>query len=73
MDRAGHTSSAMLSKYRRQSRHAAELGLGFLKPLNEALPELVGVCSDLCSDGEDLESARRRIRRKRCWFSWHAR
>ena len=32
----------MLTKYRRQSRNASELGLGGLKPLNDALPELRG-------------------------------
>jgi integrase len=39
-DRTGHTTSAMLNLYRRQARHAAELNLGELAPLNEALPEL---------------------------------
>ena len=60
MDRTGHTTSAMLSKYRRQSRHAAELGLGWLKPLSEALPELAEVCRDLCSSaggGNPVEPA----------------
>jgi hypothetical protein len=41
-DRTGHTTSLMLSKYRRQSRNASELGLGGLQPLNDALPELRG-------------------------------
>jgi integrase len=42
-DRTGHTTSAMLNRYRRQARHASELSLGELMPLNEAIPEL---CSD---------------------------
>ena len=40
----------MLAKYRRHARHAAELGLGWLAPLNDALPELAGVCSEVCND-----------------------
>jgi integrase len=39
-DRTGHTTSAMLNRYRRQARHAAELNLGKLAPLNLAIPEL---------------------------------
>jgi integrase len=37
MDRTGHTTSAMLNRYRRAARFATEVGLGPLKPLNEAL------------------------------------
>lgn len=37
MDRTGHTSSAMLGRYRRAARMAAELDLGALGPLDEAL------------------------------------
>ncbi len=36
-DRSGHTTSAMLNRYRRAARFAAEVGLGPLKPLNEVL------------------------------------
>ncbi|HMY21945.1 MAG TPA: tyrosine-type recombinase/integrase, partial [Polyangium sp.] len=43
MDRTGHKSSLMINKYRRAARTAAELHLGDLKPLNEAIPELVAV------------------------------
>jgi len=39
-DRTGHTSSAMLNRYRRAARSASELGLGQLKPLIDAVPEL---------------------------------
>jgi integrase len=37
MDRTGHTTSSMLNAYRRQARHAAELELGWLGPLDELL------------------------------------
>ena len=36
-DRTGHKSSAMINRYRRQARQAAELGLGALAPLDAAL------------------------------------
>lgn len=36
-DRTGHRSSQMINGYRRAARTASELGLGSLKPLNEAL------------------------------------
>lgn len=39
-DRTGHRSSIMINRYRRAARTAAELGLGPLAPLNEAIPEL---------------------------------
>jgi integrase len=39
-DRTGHKSSAMINKYRRQARQAAELKLGELAPLDEAIDEL---------------------------------
>ncbi len=39
-DRTGHTTSAMLNRYRRAARSAAELGLGSLVSLDEAIPEL---------------------------------
>jgi integrase len=39
-DRTGHTSSAMINRYRRAARSATELGLGPLSPLFEAVPEL---------------------------------
>jgi hypothetical protein len=38
--RTGYTTSAMLNRYRRASRSAKELGLGQLRPLDQALPEL---------------------------------
>jgi integrase len=38
-DRTGHRSSQMLNKYRRAARTAAELRLGWLEALDEAIPE----------------------------------
>ncbi len=43
MDRTGHKSSLMINRYRRAARTAAELHLGDLKPLHEAIPELAAV------------------------------
>jgi hypothetical protein len=40
-DRTGHKSSAMINRYKRAARTVAELGLGRLKPLAEAIPEFV--------------------------------
>lgn len=39
-DRTGHKSSVMINRYRRAARTAAELGLGWLAPLDAAIPEL---------------------------------
>ncbi len=39
-DRTGHTSSAMLYKYKRAARTHVETDLGALAPLHEAIPEL---------------------------------
>jgi len=39
-DRTGHRSSHMINRYRRAARTVAELGLGDLLPLDEAIPEL---------------------------------
>ncbi|MGH7440448.1 MAG: tyrosine-type recombinase/integrase, partial [Polyangiaceae bacterium] len=40
-DRTGHRSSKMIYLYKRSARTAAELELGWLAPLDEAIPELV--------------------------------
>jgi len=71
-DRTGHTSSAMLNRYRRAARTAAELGLGQLVPLVSALPEVlagsiahalptgqlpVGQSDDMPVDGSGMISA----------------
>lgn len=42
-DRTGHKSSEMINEYRRQARTHAELRLGVLTPLAEAIPELAAV------------------------------
>lgn len=39
-DRTGHRSSMMVNRYRRVARTAAELGLGSLTPLDQAIPEM---------------------------------
>jgi integrase len=39
-DRTGHKSSQMIYRYKRAARTVAELNLGALAPLNEAIPEL---------------------------------
>ena len=39
-DRTGHTTSAMINRYRMAARSATELGLGPLAPICVALPEL---------------------------------
>jgi integrase len=39
MDRTGHRSSMMIARYRRAARTVAELGLGELVPLDQAIPE----------------------------------
>ena len=41
-DRTGHRSSVMINRYRRAARSVTELGLGWLAPLCDAIPELKG-------------------------------
>lgn len=45
-DRTGHRSSTMLNRYRRSARSWAELGLGELLSLDDAIPELSKVSAD---------------------------
>jgi integrase len=40
-DRTGHRSSVMINRYRRAARTAAELGLGELRALDSAVPEVL--------------------------------
>ena len=40
-DRTGHRSSSMINRYRRSARTAAELDLGWLRPLDQSIPELI--------------------------------
>jgi integrase len=44
-DRTGHKSSVMINRYRRAARTAAELGLGWLVPLYDAIPELANLAN----------------------------
>ncbi len=46
-DRTGHKSSQMIYEYKRQARTFAELQLGPLKPLHEAIPELAEAGAEL--------------------------
>ncbi len=41
--RTGHRSSGQVAKYRRDAETVRELGLGWLKPLHEAVPELARI------------------------------
>ena len=43
MQRTGHSSSIMLSRYRREAETADDLGLGWLHPLHKVIPELAAV------------------------------
>ena len=45
-DRTGHTTNAMLQRYRRAARTVAEIGLGRLGPLASLLPELADPLGD---------------------------
>ncbi len=52
--RTGHTSSIMINRYRRMAMTAEELGLGTLRPLHRAIPELAALAGDapLVADDE---------------------
>jgi len=70
-DRTGHTSSEVLARYRRGARLAAEVGLGWLASMAEAIPEVVadvprplavrgaddgdGVMADISAEREGFE------------------
>lgn len=56
-DRTGHKSSAMINRYRRAARTAAELALGELRPLIEAIPELAGAEPSTPPGGKGGEKA----------------
>jgi hypothetical protein len=51
-DRTGHRSSQMIARYRRSARLVSELGLGWLGPLDELIPELANMQS-----GRPIDSA----------------
>ena len=42
-DRTGHKSSVMINRYRRAARSVAEMGLGPLRPLDVAIPEIAAL------------------------------
>lgn len=52
MQRTGHTTSAMLTRYRRDADSITELNLGWFTPLHEAIPELAAMGSDSSQNGE---------------------
>lgn len=52
MQRTGHTTSAMLTRYRRDADSITELNLGWFTPLHEAIPELEAMGSDSSENGE---------------------
>ena len=51
-DRTGHKSSAMVAGYKRQIRMVAELKLGWLEPLDAAVPELCEAAAQTETAGE---------------------
>lgn len=70
--RTGHRSSQMVARYRREAQTVRELGLGWLKPLHEAVPELAEIDPEVggrevqlsanCRPDQDQgESATRRV------------
>jgi integrase len=61
-DRTGHRSSAMINKYRRAARTVAELGLGELAPLDQAIPELAG---NVAAKGGGVNAERNQLDTKR--------
>lgn len=66
-DRTGHKSSNMINTYRRAARTAAELNLGWLAPLNLAIPELrpiVDESSMAVANGRRLPRRTNQIRRQ---------
>jgi integrase len=57
-DRTGHKSSQMINRYRRSARTAAELNLGWLAPLDQAIPELSeSVCQTSAGGASGSETA----------------
>jgi hypothetical protein len=56
-DRTGHRSSLMINRYRRAARSVAELGLGELTSLDDAIPEFTSKGSIEPGGNTDDESA----------------
>ena len=64
-DRTGHKSSQMINRYRRAARSVEEMGLGWLAPLDAAIPELAAAnpaadtaAAPEAEEGESPASAR---------------
>ncbi len=60
MDRTGHRSSGMVNNYRRAARTASELGLGALRPMDEAIPEIATALQHLHTN--QVDTARELVR-----------
>jgi integrase len=58
-DRTGHKSSSMIYRYKRAARQVAELGLGGLTPLDQAIPELAPAKGSNVPPGGNDDSSRR--------------
>lgn len=67
--RTGHTTSAMLARYKRDADSIAELKLGWFEPLHEAIPELAEMGSprpvEVPSGEESSENRRTETSRHR--------
>lgn len=63
-DRTGHTTSAMISLYKRAARSATELNLGSLDPLDEAVPEFNRQEKAPISSGNRAANHRKRQQRQ---------
>ena len=62
-DRTGHRSSVMINTYRRAARSVAELGLGELRSLVDAIPELAQSATESATDTEmSTEEKTKKIR-----------
>lgn len=56
--RTGHKTSQMIARYRREAATAAELALGCLHPLHEAIPELAELDKPDKLDSQDIPQRR---------------
>jgi integrase len=61
-DRTGHKSSQMINRYRRAARSLSELGLGKLRPLCTAIPEIAAMLPKATRYGR--RPSRRAVRRR---------
>jgi integrase len=56
--RTGHKTSQMIARYRREAATAAELALGCLSPLHDAIPELAELDKPAELDSQDIPPSR---------------